>query len=311
MSDLIQSPFLRQTYPGIDNPAFIDDILAADQGIQTMAAILSGLGPTDFAIISGLTYVPGVPNTFTPGYFYLNGVFYYIPTTVTEGQYLIPNVQGVLTKGFDDGNSRNIYNTNFAATSLTSTPTSSPQMMGNMNAYRMGLKYLGAAAVAFYALQASLGQGAYANFGSVAGTVAQGNDPRLVYNQAQLLALFAQISNVIVKGDTNAYTPQNPLDPVNKAYADATSGKRLASGSTNLGDADTGAGTIHTISLGTTITVPYTVLFSVLSLNANAGVDIFHQVTVRNKTQTSFDTYWREVVSGVQNVTLEWIIVAQ
>lgn len=307
---LLQWPLVRKTYAGIDNPLYVDDILVANQAVLDAAKALTGLGDADFRIISGLDFIAGIPNTYTAGIFYLNGSFYFVPAGFAEGLYLTTNVQDTLPEGFDDGNSRMIYSIQFGQT--TNVPAgASPQMVGNMNPYRVGAKYLGDTVAAFNNVVLALGGAAFLNVGQVAGTVAAGDDNRLVYTLAQLDAKYAQRVNVIEKGTGVAYTPTGPNDPVNKAYADATSGHRLASGSTFVGDADPGGGATHTIPLGLTISVPYTVLFSIFSASVNPGNDLFHSVNVRSKGTTGFDLYFREVAGVAQDVTIDWIIFAQ
>lgn len=306
----IPYPFKRVTYPGIDNPEYIGDIRVATEGIMASIAMIVGLGPDDFAIISGIDYVADTIPYYTPGYFYLKGIFYQIQTTFVQNNWLVPNVQSALVRAFNDGQSRPIYNY-YGANNVDADPANGcPVFVGDMNDYRVGNGYL-AAQVAFMLTKVNLLRtGAFADIGPGAGKVAAGDDPRLVYTSAQLDARFAQRTNVIEKGTATAYIPLNPNDPVNKAYADATSGRRITSGITPLGDADLGGGTVHTISFGQTINVPYMVDWSLSSLSANPALDVFSQITVRAITPTSFGIYTREQQNGVQNVTLYWILWA-
>ena len=315
-NDLLVYPFKRITYPGIDNPLYIDDIQACTEGIMAAIAMLADLGPTDFAIISGMELSNDTIPQYSPGYFYLNGVFYYMQGTFLQNNWLVPNVQTSESEPFDDGQVRPIYDF-YGALAQANDPdpvnhTLGPEFIGDMNAYRVGNDWLAVSVRSLLATQAALKGAAFLDVGTIAGTVMAGNDPRAPYTALQLDARYAQRINVIEKGTVpGTYVPVNAGDPVNKAYSDNTSGRRLVSGVTPLGDADTGPGTSHTIALG--LTLPsnvYIVTFSVVSLSANPNIDIFHQVTVRNQTTTSFDTFWREAQAGVQNVNLAWIVWA-
>jgi hypothetical protein len=97
MADLIQFPFVRKEYPGVGNPRFVSDIVAANQATIAAMKALTGLGNTDFAIISGLVFTAGTPNgTYSSGVFYLNGSFYYLGAAFSEGLYLAPNPTDVM-----------------------------------------------------------------------------------------------------------------------------------------------------------------------------------------------------------------------
>lgn len=141
MASLIQSPFVRLSYPAIDNPVYSQDTVAANQGILDMVSALAGLGASDFAIFSGLVYTPGTPNTFTAGFYYLNGTWYYQPSTFNEGLYLTANITGIMPYTFEDAVSRPTYDENLSQ-STTSPSGSTPMFSGNMNAYRLDNKTL-------------------------------------------------------------------------------------------------------------------------------------------------------------------------
>lgn len=309
--DLIQWPFVRVTYPGIDNPIFDDDIKAADQGILAAVAAMSGLGPVDFAIISGLEYITTGPNTFNPGIFYLNGTFYFIEDGFNEGLYLMPSIQTALSKGFDDGNTRVIYNTQFGITSVLNTGVGpyTPLFMGNMNQYRMGGKTVLANINNLLTIAAALGNGAFKSVGTTPGTLAAGDDPRLVYTAAQLDLRFAQIINVIIKGAGTAYTPLSATDPANKGYVDGTSARRIASGTLHVGDVP-GAGTLITVSIGSTLPdANYMVFGQLISNNPGSpGIDEIFVPLIRSKTTTFFQVWFEETAANVQNLDWDWII---
>jgi hypothetical protein len=142
MSDLIQWPFVRLQYAGINNPRFVGDIVAANQAVLTGLAELAGLGPTDFAIFGGLKYIPSISgNTYSPGVFYLNGTFYYQPIAFAEGLYLTPAPQSILPEVFQDTVARYIYTVQNSQSTGVSTGNT-PLFSGNMNTYRMDNKTL-------------------------------------------------------------------------------------------------------------------------------------------------------------------------
>jgi hypothetical protein len=140
---LIQWPFFRKHYDGLNNPRFDQDIVAANQAVLDALTSLAGLGPTDFAIFSGLVYTLAAPNNYyTPGIFYLNGTWYYLSSNINETQYLGVTTQDIMSEGFPDGNSRNIYTLQQGLASSSGGVGFSPQISGNMNAYRMDNKSL-------------------------------------------------------------------------------------------------------------------------------------------------------------------------
>ncbi len=115
MADIIQFPFTRLQYAGINNPGFISDWVAANQGVLTGLAALAGLGNTDFGIFQGFAYTAGSPGTYGPGWFFLNGKWYYQSTTFNENQSLIPNVTDILPVSFPtDSITRNTYEVNYS-----------------------------------------------------------------------------------------------------------------------------------------------------------------------------------------------------
>lgn len=186
---LIQWPFLRKYYAGKTNPVFVQDTQAANQGLLDAIMAVTGYSGSGFAIITGLNYIIGVPNTFTPGIIWFNGTFYYCATTFNEGNYLAPNPTDIMPETFEDTTINNIYTVQYAAVTAVAMG-STPQFMGNMNAYRISLKYLQSAVAALQVIAAGLGNSSTLNVGTSAGTVAAGNDSRLVYNLTQFNTLF-------------------------------------------------------------------------------------------------------------------------
>lgn len=312
MADLIQAPAVRITYPGIDNPMYDSDVRVANEMALSMVAALSGLMVTDFAIISGVDFVAGVPNTYTGGFVWINGAFYFVPAGFTEGNFISPNPTPTQQQGFNDGNSRPIYTQFSSIISPVTGPGFSPVFNGNMNQYRMGNKYMAQKIVSLLATQAALKQGAFRDVGTVAGTVAAGDDPRMPYTAAQLAALFVIPIEVILKGDSNPYTPVGPNDPVNKNYTDTNFLKLLDKGRTVVGDVPSGG-----------ITVP--VAFHVIM--PNTAYQCHAQVVSLSNPVNPFDAAvsspalidfqkstggcsfrLQEAAGGTQNVALDWFV---
>lgn len=181
-------PTLRKLYAGIDNPLFLGDIQVADQNALSALLLLSGCESGDFRIISGLDYILGTPNTYSPGLIYFHGDFFYSATAFNEGLYLATSYVDVLSETFDDTTARNIY-TNQVATS-TSTPSgNSPIFTGNMNTVRINNKYLQQQIVAILTITNALGTAADANLGTGTGQILTADQ---TYTQAQVNALLLQ-----------------------------------------------------------------------------------------------------------------------
>ena len=303
---LFQWPFYRKTYPGINNPRFVDDILAANQAVlQGLTALLGALN-TDFFILSGFAYTAGSPGSYTPGIIYLNGYFYYV-NGMTEGQYIQGVQVDTMPQPFTDGNSRNIYTLNQGNPTSVSDPTYSPMFSGNMNQYRATNKYLATGLAAAQAILGNLGGAAFANIGTVAGTVAAGNDSRFGYTVAQINATFAMIANVLLLNNTTPYTPSQPYNPATKAYVDASSAGRILSGNYNIGNTTSG-GAIYTVSLGTTLAISnYKVMATAVSTNPTnnaGGIDII----IKNKTTSSFDMWVYPQITVFTDISVDWIL---
>jgi|GEM_PF-4699564 hypothetical protein len=185
---LIQFPFSRIAYAGIVNPVFVDDIKAANQEINDAITAITGMNSTDFAILSGMEFVPGITNTFNPGWFYFQGQTYYMNASFNEGFYLQPNPTNIMPEGFIDPTAtKNIYTVYYAVTS--SSPTgNTPIFSGNMNAYRIGLKYFQGVIAGLQTVTTGLGTTAYTNLGTATGQVLTANQ---TYTQAQVNAILA------------------------------------------------------------------------------------------------------------------------
>ena len=133
-------PNSRKEYTGVANPLYVSDIKNLTENLlQAMQAIL-GLNSTDFYIISGFTYTPGSPGSYSSGVCYINGVFYYSNTTLSETKYLAPSPTDVLSKTFPDTSTHYIYTVNYAVSANSYVSGYSPVFSGNMNSYRLNLK---------------------------------------------------------------------------------------------------------------------------------------------------------------------------
>lgn len=144
MSSLFQFPFTRLQYPGLNNPRWVSDIVCLSQTILDGLTGLAGLGPNDFAIFGGLELIQVIsgPDYYTPGIFYLNGIWYYMPIDFDEGFYLTPNITPEQQYTFsEDATERPTYQINYAQTSGSPTGNT-PLFTGSMNAYRLDSKTL-------------------------------------------------------------------------------------------------------------------------------------------------------------------------
>lgn len=320
MSDLIQFPFTRAIYPGIDNPVWVSDILAANQGMLTGLLTLLNLPNPGFAIVSGMAYTSGTPSgTYGPGIFVLNGQWYNITTTSSDGQYLTGTTQGVMPEGFDNGTSNPIYTIQVgsAVGSNSGTGPFSPVLAGGMTAYRVGLWDLLAVIIGLQAITGRLQGAAFLPVGTTAASVAAGNDSRFGFTQALADLRYAQIVNVLIEGSTNNnFVPTQPYDPVTKIYSDQSSAKRLTnpstgaflSGNENIGSVSN-AGTITSISLGTTLAnTNYIALVMVVGASSTPHEDTVFAPVIRNKTTTSFDVLLVSTGGETTNVSIDWML---
>lgn len=296
-------PFKRKQYAGIGNPRFVGDIVAANEAVIDGLKAITGLSDTEFAIITGLDYIAGAPNTYTAGIFYLNGSFYYIGTGFSEGLYLAPNPTDTEPQPFSDGNSRNIYTLLNGMTTASSTGAS-PIFTGDMNNYRLGLKNIKAQVLLLVGLYNALGNSATRNVGTIAGTVAAGDDPRFGYTKAQIDNTFARIDKVLQTDNTTAYTPTDGYNPATKAYADAAAGLKLRWYGSLAGDGSNVVTNFGPTASPLSVTMSrigtghYQVNHNLGSLNyfvSAIGTNALSQTvsprTIANKTSTTFEVY--------------------
>lgn len=223
---LFPFPFKRKPYDGIDNPRFVDDIVAANEAVLDGLKAITGLNDNGFAIISGFFFDPGVFGNYTPGIFFLKGVFYYMPTGFDQGFYLSPVLTDTMPQPFGDLIVRNIYTLQQAQTSAAPVD-GCPIFNGNMNQYRLSLTYLNESLLVLQALYGNLKSAAFRDVGTTAGTVAAGDDPRFGYTKAQIDTLFALKSQVLLFGNTTPFTPILDYEPATKKYVDTATGMKL------------------------------------------------------------------------------------
>lgn len=217
MTDLIKWPFARKQYPGVNNPRFVSDIVAANEAVLAAIKALAGVNDTDFRIISGIEFVPGIPNTYTAGIYYLNGLFYILEAPFNESNYLGAGSTNILSKPFSDGVSRFIYTTYPGIVSATGGAGFSPQMIGAMDAYRIGNKFIAARVTSALALLADLGTAATRDVGISPGEVMAADDARFleIYN------------NVLTLNNTGVFVPTADYEPATKKYVDQSQGLKL------------------------------------------------------------------------------------
>lgn len=312
---LFPFPFFRKTYPTLGNPAFVDDIQAANQLTLDGLANLAGL-PT-FCIISGLAYNSGV---YSSGIILLNGTLYYLPVNLAEGLYLAPANQDVNAKPFSDTNARTTYT--LLQCAPTSDPTgggqgATPVFSGNMNNYRYDLNTIKQALITAQNTIGLLGNSAFRNVGTVSGTVAAGDDSRFGYTIAQANALFATLGSVLLRGNpggnNTGFVPTDDYDPSTKIYVDQSNPKILlrSSGPVNVGDIPSGGVSI-TVSFGSTLAstsyMPVLIFYS----NGNAQNDTSFSYTIisSQKLRTGFVVRLQEWFGAVQNISFDWFVLS-
>jgi hypothetical protein len=223
---LIKWPFKRKQYAGIGNPRFVSDIVAANEAVLDAIKTIAALGDSDFAIIAGLEYVVDVPNTYTPGVFYLSGNFYLVETSFPEGLYLAPAPTDILPQPFSDGNQRNTYTILYGA-STSESIGSTPIFSGGMDQHRIGSSKLKSEIIELQSVANSLKQGAFRNVGTTSGTLMAGDN---TYTKAQLDTAFgtkADKTNVLQLDNSTAFIPDADYEPSTKKYADEASGFKL------------------------------------------------------------------------------------
>ena len=173
MSEKIDFPNNRLTAAGLGKPIFGTDIQNSTENLLQAIYILLGLPSNGFAILSGFTYTPGTPGSYSSGIVYMNGQIYLCSAGLQEGKYLAPNVQDLFPKLHNpDGNSYPTYRVYYAVSS-NSQVGGMPQFSGNMDQYRIS-SYL--IQTALNNLISSLGTASTKDFGAGAGELPQIGD---------------------------------------------------------------------------------------------------------------------------------------
>lgn len=301
---LFNFPTVRVSYPTVGNPVYISDVRAANELMIDGLTALTDLPNPGFGIISGMQYTGG---QYQPGVIWLNGAFYFSNGVMTEGLYMTSSIQPTLSKPFSDTNNRNIYAQYLAVSTANSGAGSTPLFTGNMNAYRIGLSDLKQELAGIQAELLTLGNAAFANIGTAAGSVASGTDPRLVGPLSFFDARYVQPGQVIVKGSGTAYVPIDPTDPVNKAYADQFS-KTLAKGKQFIGDVPGGIGE-YVIAFGHDVgTSDYLPFVQLIGISGNQDNNLFHAPLIYNQLNTQMSLHLHQAAAGVKNISVVWKI---
>lgn len=303
--------FIRQSYAGVDNPRYVDDIVAANDLVTTALAALAGLGPNDFAILQGLVY-DQANNQYGPGFYYLNGQVYNQTATFAAGLYLVPTLQDAMQKGFPDGTPRYTYKL-FLSQATNNPAGATPIFQGNMNQNRVDSRTISGFISVIQQRLIQLGGASNLNVGTTPGTVAAGDDTRFGYSRADIDAGFAKKNQVLLTDHSSAlFTPSQPQDPATKAYVDSLgSAQKLGGGHVQVGDIGGGGQTI-TVSIGSTLNNnSYFVGTSITSGKvANPYDDTSVILAIKNKTIISFDVVMFEVRGVSQNFGFDWVLLA-
>ena len=275
MSSLIQWPFKRKQYTGIQNPRYVSDIVSANEAVIDAMKSLGGFAATGFAILSGMVY-DSVAFTYTAGIFYLNNSFYSI-AAFNEGVYLIGSSIDIKPSPFPDTTNKPIY-TSFAGTTTTNPFGASPIFAGNMDAYRVNLSKLKVDLTAAQTILGTLKNAATKDVGTTAGTVAAGDAS---YSKAYINDALTTVLRV------------------------------LYSGSVMIGDLPGGSGTDYTVAFAELPTGDYFVNGSIVSNpgSLNPDNDTSIMWTVRSRTSTGFILHLREYLNVTQNVSFEYVLI--
>jgi len=283
---LFQFPAIRKSYAGLQNPLFSSDLIVAEQTAYDGLIASLGLQPTDFAIVSGLTYVTGTPNTYTTGVIYFNGYFYYVAALFAEGQYLQPTTTDTNPENFGDSVSRNTY-TLFTATPTSTSTGATPQFAGNMNSYRIDNKTLKA---------------------SISAITADYITSTLL--ATALSAYVAKAGATMTGALTLNADPTTALGAATKQYVDNNAVIILAKGYTHIGDIYSGL-QHYDVALGTTLTTTAYKVFLTIVNNNSVDARTTWYIDATNQTTTSFRIYIAEATSSVQDIYFDWIVIAR
>ena len=296
----------------------VGQIFTAVTGFTTFTTSAGGfVVSNDFFIVSGLDYITGVTNSFNPGIFYLQGQFYVINTAFNEGLYLAPSPADTMSQPFGDGNSRDIYTLMQAVSTSTAAATNTPVFSGNMNGYRIGLKYTNTLVQALLSTTAALGTAAFINASATpsTGLVALWNN---LLTAAQIAANYLNIGGGTLTGALilNA-DPTANLGSATKQYVDnSISGvmRILARGNVNVGDIGAGAGTSYNLAWSDIGTTSYLVIGTIEGHTVTSGTNpdacLGWCILAASKTSTGCTVHFQEFYAGTQNINFNYIIVA-
>lgn len=314
---LLTFPFVRKSYPSLGNPAYVDDIVAANQlTLDGLAAFVGSPNPS-FYVINGLGGSGTGP--YTPGTIYLNGKIYIVQNSTPAGTYLTPTPVDTLSEPFSDTNARNIYT--LLQASSTTDPTgggngASPLLTGNIDKYRIDLNSI-KLQLTFVATQISqLGGSAFLNVGTTPNTVAAGDDARFGYSETEINTLFALKTAVLLQGNPGGnqtgFVPSNAYDPATKIYVDKSGGILVRSSApVNVGDVTSGGvavGVSFGLTLASTSYMPVIILYS----NGTPQTDttVWYTIERSSMSTTGFTVRFQEGVAGTQNLSFDWFVLS-
>jgi hypothetical protein len=212
-------PFNRKTYPGIKGPLFDDEIQNAMNGLYTLANAILGLGPSDFAILSGFSYTSGSPGHYSGGLVYMSGKIYYSVGGVNVGQYLAPITTSIENKPHGDGVSRDTYEEYLADFSNIPATGGSPIFTTNMDAYRLSILLAKNVAIATAAADATT-KANTAQANAIAATQITDHIGDVVYNYATTIQ--ANRNNAYHDLDLSAIVPANRMAIINVDFVATT-----------------------------------------------------------------------------------------
>jgi microcystin-dependent protein len=236
MSSILQFPSQRLVYGSIvgGEPLFVSDALIAEQTANDAIKAIGGIqdGTDTFFILQGLDYNQSA-NTYGTGIIYFNGAFYYSANTLSEGNRLIPaSPTQSFNQLFADGTVRPTYQT-FTAVATTNPTGSTPVFTGNMNAYRIGNKFLQAQIVALQSLTSTLGSAAFLQ---ASATQANGVIPLWdsVYTKTQINNLISVVGEIKTVYSSGSDAFATSFDSTGLGYVSPWIGWALMNGATHI-----------------------------------------------------------------------------
>jgi len=320
MSDIFEFPSERIVYGNITNidpakaggePVFVSDILATQQEAFAAVRALAGINYAvdTFYILQGLEYDAGA-GTYEDGVIYFKadtdsvGRFYFV-ASFSEGNAILPDAPtGENAKLYTDAVVRPTYNYYTASPATFSSGVTTPQFDGSMDEYRLANFFLKAQINAINTLLATYGNVVTRN---ASATAANGVVPLWdnVYSKSQVLPL---VGGTMTGAIVLAADPSANLQAATKQYVDGFA-KILKKGNRNIGDVP-GTTTTYTITLGgDELNDNNYLAFATIKSNGS-GADYVFTWNLSNYTTTSFDITIKENESGIQNISIDWFIIA-